>query len=178
MLMVELVTPCSVAPVAVPLPQGDGSVPNVAVEDDDAPPVAGASSTPVAVSEKSNRAAPTALVPVNLAMANPRSHSGFCAWTPPEPRSGFCVLRHHTNRTSRILGAPNKTVTRVEVGPPRAKAQDAERPLRRLADWSMTASARLLVRVFFRSIEVEDGENLPETGPVVLVANHTNGLVD
>jgi glycerol-3-phosphate O-acyltransferase / dihydroxyacetone phosphate acyltransferase len=42
----------------------------------------------------------------------------------------------------------------------------------------MTALARLLVRVFFRSIEVEDGENLPDTGPVVLVANHTNGLVD
>ncbi len=42
----------------------------------------------------------------------------------------------------------------------------------------MTALARLLIRVFFRSIEIEDGENLPETGPVVLVANHTNGLVD
>jgi 1-acyl-sn-glycerol-3-phosphate acyltransferase len=56
--------------------------------------------------------------------------------------------------------------------------QTAERPLRRLADWSMTALARLLVRVFFRSIEVEDGENLPDAGPVVLVANHTNGLVD
>ncbi|HEY5386019.1 MAG TPA: 1-acyl-sn-glycerol-3-phosphate acyltransferase [Acidimicrobiales bacterium] len=47
-----------------------------------------------------------------------------------------------------------------------------------MADWSMTALARLLVRVFFRSIEVEDGENLPEAAPVVLVANHTNGLVD
>ena len=42
----------------------------------------------------------------------------------------------------------------------------------------MTALARLLVRVFFRSIEIEDGENLPASGPVVLVANHTNGLVD
>jgi glycerol-3-phosphate O-acyltransferase / dihydroxyacetone phosphate acyltransferase len=42
----------------------------------------------------------------------------------------------------------------------------------------MTALARLLVRVFFRSIEIEDGENLPDAGPVVLVANHTNGLVD
>lgn len=42
----------------------------------------------------------------------------------------------------------------------------------------MTALARLLVRVFFSCIEVENGENLPETGPVVLVANHTNGLVD
>jgi glycerol-3-phosphate O-acyltransferase / dihydroxyacetone phosphate acyltransferase len=42
----------------------------------------------------------------------------------------------------------------------------------------MTRLARLLVRVFFRSIELEDGERLPSSGPVVLVANHTNGLVD
>jgi glycerol-3-phosphate O-acyltransferase/dihydroxyacetone phosphate acyltransferase len=42
----------------------------------------------------------------------------------------------------------------------------------------MTALARLLVRVFFRSIEIQDGENLPDSSPVVLVANHTNGLVD
>ena len=42
----------------------------------------------------------------------------------------------------------------------------------------MTALARLLVRVFFRSIEIQDGENLPGSCPVVLVANHTNGLVD
>ena len=42
----------------------------------------------------------------------------------------------------------------------------------------MTRLARLLVRVFFRSIELEGGEHLPGSGPVVLVANHTNGLVD
>ncbi|HEX4433467.1 MAG TPA: lysophospholipid acyltransferase family protein [Acidimicrobiales bacterium] len=42
----------------------------------------------------------------------------------------------------------------------------------------MTALARLLVRVFFRSIELEGGDCLPASGPVVLVANHTNGLVD
>ncbi len=42
----------------------------------------------------------------------------------------------------------------------------------------MTVVARLLVRVFFRSIEVEGGDRLPASGPVVLVANHTNGLVD
>ncbi|MFZ0250205.1 MAG: lysophospholipid acyltransferase family protein, partial [Acidimicrobiales bacterium] len=42
----------------------------------------------------------------------------------------------------------------------------------------MKRLARLLVRVFFRSIELEDGERLPSSGPVVLVANHTNGLVD
>src|ERR1700735_3855263 len=107
MLMVELVTPCSVAPVAVPLPQGDGSVPNVAVEDDDAPPVAGASSTPVAVSEKSSRAAPTALVPVILAMAEPPFAQRILRLDPPRPTSGFCVLRHHSNRTSRSVGAPN-----------------------------------------------------------------------
>jgi len=37
MLMVEFVTPWSVAPVACPFPQGDGSVPNVADVEDDAP---------------------------------------------------------------------------------------------------------------------------------------------
>lgn len=48
----------------------------------------------------------------------------------------------------------------------------------RLAEWVMSRLARLLVRIFFRGIEVEDAERLPATGPVVLVANHTNGLVD
>jgi glycerol-3-phosphate O-acyltransferase / dihydroxyacetone phosphate acyltransferase len=50
--------------------------------------------------------------------------------------------------------------------------------MRRLADRAMGWLARLLVQVFFRSVEVQYGENLPTTGPVVLVANHTNGLVD
>ncbi len=42
----------------------------------------------------------------------------------------------------------------------------------------MTRLALLLIHVFFRKVELEDGENLPEAGPVVLVANHINGLVD
>ena len=42
----------------------------------------------------------------------------------------------------------------------------------------MACFARLLVHVFFREVEVEGGENLPASGPVVVVANHTNGLVD
>ena len=42
----------------------------------------------------------------------------------------------------------------------------------------MTASARILIRVFFRSIELEGADHLPASGPVVVVANHTNGLVD
>ena len=42
----------------------------------------------------------------------------------------------------------------------------------------MTSLARVLIRMFFRSVEIEDGEHLPASGPVVVVANHTNGLVD
>jgi 1-acyl-sn-glycerol-3-phosphate acyltransferase len=42
----------------------------------------------------------------------------------------------------------------------------------------MTGLARLLIRIFFRRIEVEHVENLSASGPVLLVANHTNGLVD
>jgi glycerol-3-phosphate O-acyltransferase / dihydroxyacetone phosphate acyltransferase len=53
-----------------------------------------------------------------------------------------------------------------------------DREMRRPADWLMTRLARLLIRIFFRQVELEGGELLPECGPVVLVANHTNGLVD
>ncbi len=42
----------------------------------------------------------------------------------------------------------------------------------------MTKLARLLIRIFFRRVELEGGERLPRSGPVVLVANHTNGLID
>ena len=114
--MVELVTPWSVAPVACPFPHGDGNVPNIAVDDDAAPLVAGASRMPAVVSEKSIRAAPAALVPVILVMAEPPSaQRGFCACFPPEPRTGPCVPRHHTNPTSRNLDATNTAVTRVEI---------------------------------------------------------------
>jgi 1-acyl-sn-glycerol-3-phosphate acyltransferase len=42
----------------------------------------------------------------------------------------------------------------------------------------MTRLASLLTHVFFRHVEVEGGNNLPASGPVVVVANHNNGLVD
>jgi 1-acyl-sn-glycerol-3-phosphate acyltransferase len=42
----------------------------------------------------------------------------------------------------------------------------------------MAGFARLLVHIFFRGIEVESPERLPPSGPVVVVANHRNGLVD
>lgn len=37
---------------------------------------------------------------------------------------------------------------------------------------------RISVRVFFRRIEVEGMENVPSSGPVLLVPNHPNALVD
>lgn len=38
--------------------------------------------------------------------------------------------------------------------------------------------ARLLVRVFFRHVEVIGYDRVPPSAPVVLVANHPSGLVD
>ena len=64
MLIVELVTPWSVAPVAFPLPHGEGSVPNLVVETDgDAPAAEGATTTPVAVSVVSSNATPPLACP-------------------------------------------------------------------------------------------------------------------
>ena len=50
--------------------------------------------------------------------------------------------------------------------------------MRRLVDTTMGAFASLLVRVFFRRIEVEGSDNIVAPTPTVLVANHQNGLVD
>ena len=50
--------------------------------------------------------------------------------------------------------------------------------MRQLADAVMGAFASLLVRIFFRRIEVEGSDHLVAGTPTVLVANHQNGLVD
>jgi 1-acyl-sn-glycerol-3-phosphate acyltransferase len=50
--------------------------------------------------------------------------------------------------------------------------------VRRVADGVMETLARVLVHVFFRRIEVEHRQALSAGVPTVLVANHTNGLVD
>jgi glycerol-3-phosphate O-acyltransferase/dihydroxyacetone phosphate acyltransferase len=42
----------------------------------------------------------------------------------------------------------------------------------------MARLARVLTRVFFHSVELDGADRLPPSGPVVLVANHTNGLID
>jgi 1-acyl-sn-glycerol-3-phosphate acyltransferase len=42
----------------------------------------------------------------------------------------------------------------------------------------MTRLAKVLIRIFFRTLEVDGADLLPRAGPVIVVANHTNGLVD
>lgn len=42
----------------------------------------------------------------------------------------------------------------------------------------LTRFIRLILRIFFRSVEVQGAERLPPGHPMVLVANHVNGLVD
>src|SRR5262245_47690496 len=52
------------------------------------------------------------------------------------------------------------------------------RPSGRPGDRIMRRLAGLLMRVFFRQIEVGNGTALPVDRPVLVVANHVNGLVD
>ncbi len=49
---------------------------------------------------------------------------------------------------------------------------------RRRLDALVAALARLVVRVFFRRLEVAGGARLPAAGPLVVVANHQNGMID
>jgi 1-acyl-sn-glycerol-3-phosphate acyltransferase len=42
----------------------------------------------------------------------------------------------------------------------------------------MASLAKVLIRIFFRRVEVEHGDRLEPGRPTVLVANHRNGLVD
>ncbi len=95
--MVELVTPWSVAPVAWPLPQGEGSVPNLVVEIDEAPPIPGATTTPVAVSVVSNSATPTARMPMVLFIFQPPVHGSGTMRLCPDSRKTIeqvLVLAH------------------------------------------------------------------------------------
>jgi glycerol-3-phosphate O-acyltransferase / dihydroxyacetone phosphate acyltransferase len=46
------------------------------------------------------------------------------------------------------------------------------------ADRSFRALVRLVLRIFFREVEVAGAERLPAGRPLVLVANHVNGLID
>lgn len=50
--------------------------------------------------------------------------------------------------------------------------------MRRRLDDFLASFFRLILRVFFRSVEVVGAERIPLDHPLVLVANHVNGLID
>src|SRR5262245_46666316 len=54
----------------------------------------------------------------------------------------------------------------------------SSRPMRRLVDLAAAWLARAGVRGFFRTIEIEGLDRFPRGCPVLVVANHPNGLID
>ena len=87
---------------------------------------------------------------------------------PSSPRPRMGVVTHRTDAGAMIHGTASKHGVEVDFG----GAMTA-----RAGDRVMAKLARLLSRAFFRRIDVEGTERMP-AGPVVLVANHVNGLVD
>lgn len=50
--------------------------------------------------------------------------------------------------------------------------------MRAVLDRALSALARLMVRVFFRSVEVSGAARIPRGVPLLIVANHANSIVD
>jgi glycerol-3-phosphate O-acyltransferase/dihydroxyacetone phosphate acyltransferase len=61
---------------------------------------------------------------------------------------------------------------------PSTRTPPPERPPSRGADRFLRAFVRLILKVFFREVEVAGAERIPPGKPLVLVANHVNGLID
>jgi glycerol-3-phosphate O-acyltransferase/dihydroxyacetone phosphate acyltransferase len=63
-------------------------------------------------------------------------------------------------------------------GAPESLPASANAGARPRLDALVAALARLLVRIFFRQVEVVGAARLPASGPLVVVANHQNGMID
>src|SRR5262245_896872 len=66
---------------------------------------------------------------------------------------------------------------------PMTRPRSSSRPtppglLRRAVDVATAGLARLLLRIFFREVEVAGADRIPRGVPLVIVANHMNSLVD
>jgi 1-acyl-sn-glycerol-3-phosphate acyltransferase len=62
--------------------------------------------------------------------------------------------------------------------PPAAGSPPARHPRGSPAYRGVRALIRLLLWLFYRRIDVVGRERIPETGPVIVAANHHNALVD
>ena len=49
---------------------------------------------------------------------------------------------------------------------------------RQQIDRLLAAASQLATGVFFRQVEVVGAGRIPRTGPLIVIANHVNGLVD
>jgi glycerol-3-phosphate O-acyltransferase / dihydroxyacetone phosphate acyltransferase len=67
---------------------------------------------------------------------------------------------------------------RAGAGGEAGAAGGAAAPPTRPADRRLAALVRAILAVFFRRIEVEGLERVPGRGPLLVVANHVNGLLD
>jgi glycerol-3-phosphate O-acyltransferase/dihydroxyacetone phosphate acyltransferase len=90
------------------------------------------------------------------------------------PGAGLLRAAGGTGRL-RLWGTLVKAITarRAGSGDEVQDGRHASRPPR----WVVSA-ARLLLDVFFRGVEVVGEERIPRGRPLVLIANHVNGLVD
>src|SRR6516165_2496585 len=111
MLIVLLVTPWSVEPVACPGPQGDGRVPNFGVDDDEvAPLTVGEITTPAPASVVSRSATATPRMPMVVFITQPPGRQSGNLGRPDD-----VVLGTHTRTGSYLVRtlATNGTVLRV-----------------------------------------------------------------
>ena len=77
-----------------------------------------------------------------------------------------------------MSGEPCPSPASATAAPAAVAAAAAVSGARRRLDALVAALARLVVRIFFRELEVVGAARLPPSGPLVAVANHQNGMID